>query len=34
MKKKVENVMAENRMTSSEDHHVKDTTINMVNLIK
>ena len=34
MKKKMENVMAENRMTSSEDHHVKDTIINMVKLIK
>ena len=33
MKKKVENVMAENRMTSSKDH-VKDAIINMVKLIK
>lgn len=34
MKKKMENVMAENRATSSEDHHVKDTIINSVKLIK
>ena len=34
IKKKMENVIAENRMTSSEDHHVKDTIINMVKLIK
>ena len=36
MKKKMENVRAENRATSSEgeDHHVKDTIINTVKLIK
>ena len=34
MKKKMENVMAKNRTTSSKDHHVKDTIINMVKLIK
>ena len=34
MKKKMENVIAKNRMTSSKHHHVKDTRINMVKLIK
>ena len=34
MKKNMENVMAKNRMTSFEDHHVKDTIINMIKLIK
>ena len=34
MKKNMENVIAQNRMTSSEDHHMKDTITNMVNLIK
>ena len=34
MKKKMENVIAQNRMTSLKDHHVKDTIINIVNLIK
>ena len=34
MKKKMENVIAQNRMISSEDHHLKDTIINMVKLIK
>ena len=34
MKKKIENVITQNRMTSSKDHHVKDTITNMVNLIK
>ena len=34
MKKKMENIMEENRVTSSKDHHVKDTIINMVKHIK
>ena len=34
MKKKMENVIAQNRTTSSKDHHVKDTIINTVKLIK
>ena len=29
MKKKMENVIAQNRMTSSKDRHLKDTIINM-----
>ena len=34
MKKKMENVIAQNRMTSFEDYHVKGNIINMVKLIK
>ena len=34
MNKKMEKVIAQNKMTSSKDHHVKDTIINMVKLIK
>lgn len=34
MKKKMENAIAQNIATSSKDHHVKDTIINIVKLIK
>ena len=34
MKKRMKNVIAQNIMTSSKDHHVKDTIINMIKLIK
>ena len=34
MKKKMENIIAQNRTTSSENHHVKDTIINIVKFIK
>ena len=34
LKKKIENVIAQNRMTSTEERHLKDTIKNMVKLIK
>ena len=34
MKKNMENVIAQNRMTYFKDDHVNDTIINMVKLIK